>query len=56
MISIMTYNERLQQLQAKIFCKKSLEAKLQELKSQSRELDNRVFELKRILQNELGDV
>ncbi len=43
-------------LQEKVFCKNSLEAKLEELKYQNSELESRVFELEKILQNEQADV
>ena len=52
----MNYNEQLRKLHEEICCKRSLEAKLRELKAQYDDLDARVLELKKVLQNEQGDV
>ena len=52
----MNYNEQLLQLQEKVSQKKSIEAKLNELKAQRGELDSRVQEFKKVMWNEQADV
>ncbi len=52
----MEYNRRLHKLQEKIFAKRSLEAKLNELGEQKSELENRVLDLKTTLRCEQNDV
>ena len=52
----MNYNEQLLQLQEKVSQKKSIEAKLKELKVQRGELDSRVQEFKKVMWNEQADV
>ena len=52
----MNYNEQLLQLQEKVSQKKSIEAKLKELKAQRGELDSRVQEFKKVMWSEQADV
>ena len=52
----MNYNEQLLQLQEKVSQKKSIEAKLKELKAQRGELDSRVWEFKKVMRSEQADV
>ena len=52
----MNYNEQLLQLQEKVSQKKSIEAKLKELKVQRGELDSRVQEFKKVMWIEQADV
>ena len=52
----MNYNEQLQKLQEKAAQKKSVEAKLRELKAQKDELNNRVYVFKKTMKREQADV
>ena len=52
----MNYNEQLQKLQEKAAQKKSVEAKLRELKAQKDELNNRVYVFKKTMRREQADV
>ena len=52
----MNYNEQLQKLQEKAAQKKSVEAKLRELKAQKDELNNRVNVFKKTMKREQADV
>ena len=52
----MNYNEQLLQLQEKVLQKKNIDAKLQELNLQREELNSRVYEYEKAMQDEQADV
>ena len=54
--TLMDYNEQLLQLQENISQKKSVEAKVKELKAQKNELNHKIYTLKKTMKREQSDV